>query len=74
MARKGAVSQLEPIRIVTKIDLNMVRKEIADEYRKDLAEESPSNYKPVLPVIETVADAGIASPVARLWPLLTIKA
>ena len=64
---------MRTIRVVTKIDLDKVRRDIADEYRKDLMEEAPSQYKPVLPVIETVVDAGIAAPVARLRPLLTVK-
>jgi tRNA-splicing ligase RtcB (3'-phosphate/5'-hydroxy nucleic acid ligase) len=72
--RKAGMTELERLRIVTKIDLKTVRRDIADEYNKDLMEEAPSHYKPVMPVINTVADAGIASPVARLWPLLTIKA
>jgi tRNA-splicing ligase RtcB len=67
------MSELERVRIVTKIDLKTVRRDIADEYNKDLMEEAPSHYKPVMPVINTVPGAGIASPVARLWPLLTIK-
>jgi len=71
--RKAATDEMEAIRVVTKIDLAKVRRDIADEYRKDLMEEAPSQYKPVLPVIDTVTDAGIASPVARLRPLLTIK-
>lgn len=72
--RNAATAELEPLRIVTAIDLKFVRREIADACRKDLIEEAPSAYKPVLPVIDTVADAGIASPVARLRPVLTIKA
>jgi len=36
-------------------------------------EEAPSQYKSVTPVVDAVADAGIASPVARLRPLLTVK-
>jgi tRNA-splicing ligase RtcB len=72
-ARKASPDEMQLIRVVTKIDLNKVRRDIADEYRRDLMEEAPSQYKPVLPVIETVANAGIASPVARLRPLLTVK-
>lgn len=71
--RRASQDEMETIRVVTKIDLNKVRRDIADEYRKDLMEEAPSQYKPVLPVIETVVNAGIASPVARLRPLLTVK-
>lgn len=72
--RKAAVQELEPLRIVTKIDLRKVRREIAEQYTKDLMEEAPSHYKPVLPVIETVTASEMAAPVARLWPLLTVKA
>ncbi len=71
--RKASAGEMDAIRVVTKIDLNKIRRDIADEYRKDLMEEAPSQYKPVLPVIDTTSDAGIASPVARLRPLLTIK-
>lgn len=71
--RKASSDEIQTIRMVTKVDLNRIRKDIADEYRKDLMEEAPSQYKPILPVIDTVSDAGIASPVARLRPLLTIK-
>lgn len=71
--RRASTNEMEAIRVVTKIDLAKVRRDIADQYKKDLMEEAPSQYKPVLPVIDTVADAGIASPVARLRPLLTIK-
>ncbi|MDJ0597576.1 MAG: RtcB family protein [Crocosphaera sp.] len=38
-----------------------------------LAEEAPSAYKDVSQVIKTVAKAGIASPVARLRPLVVVK-
>jgi tRNA-splicing ligase RtcB len=71
--RKANPDEMRSIRVVTKIDLTKVRKDIAREYQKTLMEEAPSQYKPVAPVIETVTDAGIASPVARLRPLLTLK-
>lgn len=71
--RRASTDEMETLRVVTKIDLAKVRRDIADEYRKDLMEEAPSQYKAILPVIDTVAAAGIASPVARLRPLLTIK-
>ena len=61
------------IRVVTKIDPARVRREIAAEHLRTLMEEAPSQYKSVTPVVETVAEAGIASPVARLRPLLTVK-
>jgi RNA-splicing ligase RtcB len=40
---------------------------------RTLMEEAPSQYKSVTPVIDTVAEAAIATPVARLRPLLTVK-
>jgi tRNA-splicing ligase RtcB len=71
--RKGDVGELARIRVVTRIDPARVRREIAAEHMRTLMEEAPSQYKSVAPVVETVAEAGIAAPVARLRPLLTIK-
>ena len=71
--RRGKVEELDAIRIVTKIDPKKTRRDVADELRKNLMEEAPSNYKAIMPAIETVRDAGIADPVAKLMPLLTIK-
>lgn len=73
-ARKASTDELRGVRVVTKIDLTTVRREIAEAHTRDLMEEAPSQYKAIGPVINTVADANIATPVARLWPLLTIKA
>jgi tRNA-splicing ligase RtcB len=71
--RRSDAGELRRIRVVTKIDPSRVRREIAAEHLRTLMEEAPSQYKSVTPVVETVADAGIASPVARLRPLLTVK-
>lgn len=38
-----------------------------------LAEEGPEAYKDVVEVIDVVAGAGLAKPVARLRPLIVIK-
>jgi tRNA-splicing ligase RtcB len=38
-----------------------------------LAEEAPAAYKDVDAVVDTVVQAGIAAPVARLKPLVVIK-
>jgi tRNA-splicing ligase RtcB len=38
-----------------------------------LAEEAPAAYKDVDAVVDTVIQAGIAAPVARLKPLAVIK-
>lgn len=71
--RRGDMAELGRIRVVSKIDPTRVRQDIAREHQRALMEEAPSQYKSVTPVVETVADAGIAAPVARLLPLLTVK-
>lgn len=68
-----STSQELPCRVVTKIDPRRVRKDIRDDYMKSLMEEAPDKYKDITPVIETVEGAGIASKVARTFPLLTVK-
>jgi tRNA-splicing ligase RtcB len=66
-----------PLRVVTPIDPGAPavrgRRDILEQYHGRLKEEAPYAYKEIEPVIETVAAAGIARRVARLWPLLTIK-
>jgi tRNA-splicing ligase RtcB (3'-phosphate/5'-hydroxy nucleic acid ligase) len=71
--RKSDAGELRHLRVVTKIDATRVRRAIAVEHLRTLMEKAPSQYKSVTAVVETVADAGIASPVARLRPLLTVK-
>jgi tRNA-splicing ligase RtcB len=71
--RKGEAGELSALRVVTKVDPRRVRADVAAECLKGLLEEAPSAYKDVGPVIETIRDAGIASPVARVEPVLTIK-
>jgi len=39
----------------------------------DIKQEAPFAYKGITPVIETLAGEGIATPVAELEPLMTIK-
>ena len=74
-SRKGQKSELECIRVVTPLDFaTMVRQDIKEEYMSTLMEEAPSQYKPVMPAIETVSNANIASAVVKLKPLLTVKA
>ena len=50
-----------------------LRRDILQKHHQRLKEEAPYAYKPVTPVVETVEQAGVASRVARLWPLLTVK-
>jgi tRNA-splicing ligase RtcB len=72
--RRRDPSEMKRLRVVTRIDVGKARRDVAEKYMRGLMEEAPSNYKPVLPAMETVSDAGVASPVAKLTPLLTVKA
>lgn len=72
-ARRGSTVELEPLRVVTKVDHRRLRRDVRADWERALLEEAPSRYKDVTPVIETVTGADIASKVARLWPLLTVK-
>jgi tRNA-splicing ligase RtcB len=70
-------AQAQKLRIVTPIDpdsfMLRARPDILDKYTKRVMEEAPYAYKPIEPVIDSVADAGIARRVARLLPLCTVK-
>jgi tRNA-splicing ligase RtcB len=72
-ARQGSAEELEPLRVVTKVDAKRLRRDVRTEWERALLEEAPSRYKDVTPVIDTVVGGDIASKVARLWPLLTVK-
>lgn len=50
-----------------------MRKDILAKYKQRVKEEAPYAYKPIAPVIDTVRDANIARPVAKLMPLCTVK-
>ncbi len=67
----------ERLRIITPIDPEAHdvrhRRDILESYHHRLKEEAPHAYKPITPVIQTVAETGIARHVAQLRPLLTIK-
>ena len=43
VGRRGSADEMQKLRIVTKIDLATVRRDIAAEYQKDLMEEAPSS-------------------------------
>jgi len=76
-ARKARPDEMSGIRVVGKIDPDgeMIRRrpDIAAEWRRSMLEEAPGAYKPVTPIIDAVAKAGIADPVAELRPILTVK-
>ena len=77
MARHEPAEAMAGLRVVTPIDLHgqMLRehREIRQRLMDRLREESPSSYKDVSPVVDTIDAAGIARKVARLTPWLTIK-
>ena len=68
---------LREFRIITPIDPKRHdlkgRKDIIKKYRESLKKEAPFAYKDVFPVVDTLRDAKIASPVAELRPILTLK-
>lgn len=68
---------LEPLRVVTPVDLRSPqvrgRPELLARLEAGLKEEAPFAYKAIEPVVRTLELAGVARPVARLWPLLTVK-
>lgn len=72
-----AAQALGKLRVVTPVDPTAaevrLRRDVMAEYSGRLKEEAPYAYKDITPVIDTVEAAGVASRVARLWPLLTIK-
>jgi tRNA-splicing ligase RtcB len=72
-----AAAALGKLRVVTPVDPRAaevrLRRDVMAEYEGRLKEEAPYAYKDITPVIDTVEAAGVASRVARLWPLLTIK-
>ena len=77
MDEKISARALAPLRVVTPIDPSSPsvrgRRDVLEQYQGRLKEEAPYAYKEIAPVIETIGNAGIARPIARLWPLLTIK-
>jgi tRNA-splicing ligase RtcB (3'-phosphate/5'-hydroxy nucleic acid ligase) len=70
-------AQTEHLRIVTAVDPKspqmQMRKDILAKYKLRVKEEAPYAYKPIAPVIDTVRDANIARPIAKLMPLCTVK-
>lgn len=83
---RGAARRIDPqawdraratLRVVTPVDVDdpilRRRRDVIARHDDRLKEEGPWAYKDVTPVIDTVARAGIARRVARMWPLLTIK-
>jgi tRNA-splicing ligase RtcB len=68
---------LEKFRVVTPVDLRRqdikLRRDIVAKKLEEIKQEAPYAYKGIGPVIQTLADAGIARPVVELTPLMSIK-
>lgn len=68
---------LKRFRVVTPLDLRRpdvrLRRDIVEQKLAELKQEAPHAYKGIGPIVETLARAGIARPVAELVPLMTIK-
>ncbi|MGK5555417.1 RtcB family protein [Actinomadura kijaniata] len=68
---------LREFRIVTPLDhrdpLVARRPDVMTAWRRDLKQEAPWAYKDIGPVVSSLAAGGVATPVAELRPLLTVK-
>lgn len=74
-ARLKKSNELSRLRVISKLrpEILRMRPDIAGEVERGLLEEAPECYKDITPVIKTITGASIASSVARLHPILTIK-
>lgn len=68
---------LREFRVVTPLDHRdpMVarRSDVMAAWRRDLKQEAPWAYKDIGPVVASLQGGGVATPVAELRPLLTVK-
>ncbi|MEW2357732.1 RtcB family protein [Spirillospora sp. NPDC029432] len=68
---------LREFRVVTPLDhrdpLLAGRPDVMTAWRRDLKQEAPWAYKDITPVITSLHAADVATPVAELRPLLTVK-
>lgn len=68
---------LKEFRVVTPADFRSqelrMRPDIVAKKLEDIKQEAPFAYKGIGPIVETLKNAEIASPVAELRPILTVK-
>lgn len=64
---------LQEFRVVTPVDWRRARADIRERKLAELKQEAPFAYKGIGPVIDTLTRGGLASVVAELTPLLTVK-
>ncbi len=68
---------MKTFRVVTPVDLRrpdiQMRRDIVDKKLEDIKKEAPFAYKGIDAVVSTLTEAGMATPVAELKPLMTVK-
>ena len=80
-AQRGHESEfkefMERFRVVTPVDLRRSdirqRRDIYEKKLDEIRQEAPYAYKGIGAIIQTLTDANIATPVAELTPLMTMK-
>jgi tRNA-splicing ligase RtcB len=80
-AMRGHAAEFEAFlrnfRVVTPVDLRRPeirqRRDILEAKLEELKQEAPFAFKGIGPVVNTLAEAGIARPVAEVVPLMTMK-
>ena len=68
---------MESFRAITPVDLRRqdvrLRRDIVAKKLDEIKQEAPYAYKGIGAIVRTLADAGIARPVAEVKPLMTVK-
>ena len=68
---------LKQFTVITALDPNRpdirLRPDILEKWKQELKKEAPYAYKEITPVIKTLQEAKIATPVVELFPLMTVK-
>jgi len=68
---------LKDFSVITALDPNRpdvrLRPDILEKWKQELKKEAPYAYKEITPVIKTLQEAKIATPVVELFPLMTVK-
>jgi len=68
---------LKDFTVITALDPNRpdvrLRPDILEKWKQELKKAAPYAYKEITPVIKTLQEAKIATPVVELFPLMTVK-
>ena len=73
MTRSEALSKLKHKYTRSEARRAKIGSRVVTKRNEVLFEEHPDAYKPVEPVVEALIEAGLATPVAELMPLITVK-